>query len=110
MPVTKTAKRALRASDRKAYINKIITYNLESAIRIAKKSGKQADVSRVFSMADRAVKKDLIHKNKASRIKSRLSNFVEKTFGKKAIAAKPVKSKKTTVKPTKKTVKKTSKK
>jgi small subunit ribosomal protein S20 len=83
MPVTKTAKRALRSSSRKASFNKIITSKLESAIRIAKKSGKEEDVRKVFSLADRSAKKKLIHKNKAARIKSRLIAFLAKKFGEK---------------------------
>lgn len=83
MPVTKTAKRALRGSLRKADVNKTITINLEAATRLAKKSKKQADVVRAISLADRAAKKKLIHKNKASRIKSALNKLLAKATSSK---------------------------
>lgn len=94
MPVTKTAKRALRGSVRKGNINTIITTELEKAIRIAKKSKKLTDVVHAMSLADRAAKKQVFHKNKAARIKSTLSKL-----------AAPAK----TVKPAKKATKKTAK-
>ncbi len=78
MPVTKTAKRALRSSEKKASVNKIITSKLSYAIRKALKSGSLKDISVVYSLADRASKKKLIHKNKASRIKARISNALAK--------------------------------
>lgn len=77
MPVTKTAKRALRSSKRKTQFNSLIKSKLEALVRIAKKSKKAEDISEVSSMADRAAKKKLIHKNKAARIKSRLSKKVK---------------------------------
>ena len=76
MPVTKTAKRALRGSKNKAEINKVAIKNLEIAIRIAKKSKKNEEVVKASSLADRASKKGIIHKNKAARIKSQLSKLV----------------------------------
>jgi len=77
MPVTKTAKRALRSSQRKALVNNLIRSQLEVAIRMAKKTKKQADIKRAISKADRAAKKNIIHKNRASRIKSRLSRLAK---------------------------------
>ncbi len=73
MPVTKTAKRALRSSEKKAVVNKIITSKLSYAIRKALKSHAKKDINNVYSLADRAAKKKVIHKNKASRIKARIS-------------------------------------
>lgn len=75
MPVTKTAKRALRSSARKATVNTLIVTHLEAALRQAKKSKKPVDLKKAASLADRAVKKHVIHKNKASRIKSALSRL-----------------------------------
>lgn len=98
MPVTYTAKRALRGSLRKASVNINIIKELDYAIRHAEKSKTVESVKTASSLADRAAKKKVIHKNKAARIKSALSKL-----------AKPVKAvKKTTAKKTAK--KKTSKK
>jgi small subunit ribosomal protein S20 len=76
MPVTKTAKRALRSSRKKAKVNKKIITNLEIAIRVAKKSKKEKDVIKAISLTDRAAKKKVIHKNKAAHVKSSLSKLL----------------------------------
>jgi len=79
MPVTKTAKRALRSSRKKEEVNKKIISNLEIAIRAAKKSKTSKAIIEAISLADRASKKKVIHKNKAARIKSTLSKLLPKT-------------------------------
>lgn len=80
MPVTKTAKRALRVSRRKTAVNKELTSRLEIALRKAYSKGAKKEVLReASSLADRAVKAKLIHKNKAARIKSRLSKLGSKS-------------------------------
>lgn len=94
MPVTKTAKRALRGSQKKESVNKIILSKLGSAVRLAKKSKTAEKIIKAVSLADKASKKKAIHKNKAARIKSQLAKLLPKTN--------------TVLKP--KTVKKTSKK
>lgn len=75
MPVTKTAKRALRGSKRKETVNKITLAKLEIAIKLAKKTKSKKDISQASSLADRAAKENTIHKNKAARIKSQLSKL-----------------------------------
>lgn len=78
MPVTKTAKRALRSSRRKGKINKLIINNLATQIRLAKKNKTQKSLSAAMSTIDRAVKKHIIHPNKAARLKSTLSKLALK--------------------------------
>ena len=90
MPVTKTAKRALRSSKRKEVVNKIILTNLEKAIRLAKRRKTDKEVRKAISMADRAKKKNIIHKNKASRLKGMLSKI---SASKKRAQKKPSKKK-----------------
>ena len=75
MPVTKTAKRALRGSKRKEIVNKIMLSKLEVAIKLAKKNKSKKKVEDAISLIDRASKTNTIHKNKASRIKSQLSKL-----------------------------------
>jgi len=76
MPVTKTARRALRGSKNKAEVNKLLIKRLEIAIRLAKKSKNQGKVVEAMSLADRASKKGIFHKNKSARIKSQLSRLI----------------------------------
>lgn len=82
MPVTKTAKRALRGSKRKEIVNKIMFSKLEIAIKLAKKTKSKKDVANAVSLADRASKENTIHKNKSSRIKSQLSKLVSSKVSK----------------------------
>ncbi len=77
MPVTKTAKRALRGSKRKEIVNKIILSKLEIAIKLAKKTKNSKNISSASALADRASKTATIHKNKAGRIKSQLSKLLK---------------------------------
>ena len=79
MPVTKTAKRALRGSKAKQLVNNFIVAKLEAAIRQAKKSKSAEKIRSAISLADRAVKKRVIHKNKAARIKSQMSKLTAET-------------------------------
>jgi len=78
MPITKTAKRALRSSKRKEDVNRKTRKSLDIAIRLAKKSGSKKNISDAVSLVDRAEKKNILHKNKASRIKSKLSKLSPK--------------------------------
>lgn len=99
MPVTKTAKRALRGSERKADLNTTILSKLEIAIKKAKKTKLVEAVTAAMSLADRAAKKNVFHKNKANRIKSQLSKLVKitaktKVSTKKAVSKTKVKSSK----------------
>lgn len=79
MPVTTTAKRALRGSKKKELVNKLITKKIEVAIRVAKKSKTPEKVLIATSLIDRAAKKKVFHKNKAARVKSQLSKLLVKT-------------------------------
>lgn len=88
MPVTKTAKRALRSSKKKLSINKIIISTLEVAMREAKRSKDKEAIQIAISLADRAAKKNTIHKNKANRIKSTLMNLLPKKKTASKVAAK----------------------
>lgn len=82
MPVTKTAKRALRASKRKEEVNNRIRSSMDASIRKAKKEKTKKAVKKAVSLTDKAVKKNIIHKNKAARIKSRLDKILsEKSKG-----------------------------
>lgn len=78
MPVTKSAKRALRGSAVKESINKAIISRLEVAVRTAKKVKTGTQILTAISLADKAAKKRVIHKNKAARIKSQLSKLLPK--------------------------------
>jgi small subunit ribosomal protein S20 len=93
MPVTKTAKRALRSQRGKEEVNNKIKTNLEIAVRAVKKSPTQENVRRAISLTDRAAKKKVIHKNKAARIKSSLSKLTKTSPAKSTKRGKTAKKK-----------------
>lgn len=76
MPVTKTAKRALRVSLRKRSVNETLRKSIEIAENKAKKSPTLKNISAVFSLADRAKKRKIVHKNKVAHLKSKFSKLL----------------------------------
>jgi len=77
MPVTKTAKRALKSSKRKEIVNNKIRKELEVAMRLAKKSKKKNLIIKAISLVDKAAKNKIIHKNKAARTIQSLSKLAK---------------------------------
>jgi small subunit ribosomal protein S20 len=73
MPILKNAKKALRSSKRKAIVNGRVRSGMKTAIMTAQTSVSQESVSAAFSRIDRAVKHNLLHKNKAARLKSQVA-------------------------------------
>ncbi len=73
MPVTKQAIKKVRQDKRKTAINLKVKQALKKAVRDFEKKKTAESLKAVFRAADRAAKSNVIHKNKAARIKSRLS-------------------------------------
>lgn len=84
MPAIKSAKKKLRADKKRESANKKMEALINIFIKKAKKKPTPKSIQEAFSVIDKGVKKNIIHKNKAARIKSRLSKLI-----------KPVKAKKT---------------
>ncbi len=72
MPILKNAKKALRSSKRKNAVNSKIRSRLKTGIDAAKKATSPETVATAYSNIDRAVKKGLVHKNAAARLKSQV--------------------------------------
>lgn len=102
MPVIKSAIKKLRKDRRRERENDARRASLERAIRQAKKS--PSKINEAFQALDRAVKRNIIHKNKAARIKSSLSKLTKPTTRatKEPISKTAVKVKKSKAKTTKK--------
>lgn len=79
MPVTKSAKRALRVSQTRRGINLKIISDFKKSVSAARKSKTAATLKSAYSALDRAAKKGVIHRQKAARLKSRLSKLVKST-------------------------------
>jgi len=104
MPIIKSAKKRARQETVRRARNAVTKRSLRESIRnfdAAIASGKKADVAKslreVQKLLDTAVKKNLIHRNRASRKLSRLNDRA-KAVGSTPKAAKPATTKKTATK------------
>lgn len=88
MPVIKSAKKKLRQDRKREKLNNILRNSLKKALKEADKSKNSEKIRKAVSFVDKSVKKGLMHKNKAARIKSRLSKLT------KHVSSKPEKAKK----------------
>ena len=73
MAITQSAKKALRQNKRRRAVNLQRAKALKDAIKAYKKAPSTASLATVFARLDKAAKNHLIAKNRASRIKARLS-------------------------------------
>ena len=111
MPIIKSAKKRVRVAARANDRNKVTKLNLRSAMKAfatALKSGKDVSEAqgKVSSALDTAVKKGIMHKNKAAHKKSQVSAAAKAAGAKpSAKAAKPATAKKATPKAAPKAVK-----
>ncbi len=78
MPVIRSAKKKLRVDIKRRSANKKVESLMESTIKKAEKKPTAQSIQNAFKIVDKSAKKNIIHKNKASRIKSRLSKLVAK--------------------------------
>ena len=94
MPILKNAKKALRVSKRKTVINSRIKSRVKTLTDAFKKNPTSAALSEAYSSIDIAVKKNILKKNKAARVKSQLSKLLpaSETGAKKAAKAAPKKT------------------
>lgn len=85
MPNTKSANKAMRQSRRRNAINTRTKFKVKGAVKntrtlIAEGNAKDAaeSLKKAMSALDKAVKKNVLHKNTASRRKSRLQKAISK--------------------------------
>lgn len=101
MPRTKGAKKALRVSKKKQRHNYALRARLKTSLKkfLSKKEKTQKDLAETISTIDKSAKANIIHKNKAARLKARLAKFamkpstVTKTKTKAALKKRPAKKK-----------------
>lgn len=102
MPILPSSKKALRGSRKKAGFNLRIRESYKLALKKARKNPSSVNLKKAFSLMDKAAKINVIHKNTAARLKSRLAKL--------ALKKAPKEVKKVTKKTTKKTPRKTASK
>jgi small subunit ribosomal protein S20 len=93
MPVIKSAKKKLRQDIKREKANKSLKLKLKAAIKDAKKTKTAEKIKDAVKIVDKIAGKKIIHKNKAARIKSRLSKLSTHTKVKsiKPAVKKPIK-------------------
>ncbi|HSX18556.1 MAG TPA: 30S ribosomal protein S20 [Candidatus Saccharimonadales bacterium] len=79
MPVIKQAIKKVRQDKRKTAVNLLRKNAYKKAIHDFRKTPTAALLTTVYKALDKAAKVNVIHKNKASRLKSRLSKLVKST-------------------------------
>ena len=77
MPVTKQAIKKVRQDRRKRVFNLRLKRVLKAAVVSYRKKPTKIALTAVYKAADRAAKTNVIHRNKAARIKSRLSKLLK---------------------------------
>ena len=82
MPNIKSAKKRMRSNAKKANVNTLITSSMKTAIKKFEKevkAGNKEEASNNLNIAtqriDKAMSSGKIHKNKAARLKSRLTKI-----------------------------------
>lgn len=78
MPVIKSASKKLRADRNKEKKNNELRRAFEKALKAAKKNPTSPNIAKAIKLTDKLAKKNLVHKNKAARIKSSLSKLNRK--------------------------------
>lgn len=73
MPIIKSAKKKLRQDIKRKKENQKIKNLLKGSIKKVEKVKSKKAFQKLQEMADKAVKKNIIHKNRASRIKARIA-------------------------------------
>lgn len=107
MPVIKSAIKKLRQDKEHEKGNDQLRDALKSSVRAAKKMKNGKSVAKAISTVDKAAKKNIIHPNKASRLKSSLSHLAKPASAK--TSTKPQATQKKTSPKKEKTSKKASK-
>lgn len=84
MPITKSAKKALRVSGRKKAVNDQKKKVMKEVIKKIKKTAKTSKdeakkmLNEAYAIIDKAAKRGVIKKNNASRKKSRITKMLNK--------------------------------
>jgi len=85
MPITKSAIKAMRSSERKRIVNlrtknkyKEALKNFRKAATAGKKDEAETAMRTASAAIDKAAKKNIIHANTASRLKSRMAKATKK--------------------------------
>jgi small subunit ribosomal protein S20 len=74
MPITKSAKKKLRKDRKREVENLKLKKDYKKTVKKTRENPNKESLTEASKILDKAAKKGIIHKNKAARIKSRLSH------------------------------------
>ncbi len=94
MPVIKSARKKLKVDRKRESANKKMEVLVDLINKKAQRKPTPKSIQEAFSIIDKGVKKNIIHKNKAARLKSRLSKLLNKKTQVKVVSS-ATKTKKT---------------
>lgn len=77
MPITKSAKKKKRQDEKRRLQSLKVKRTYKAAVKEARERPIEEKLKKAYSALDKAVKKGVIKKNKASRLKSNLSQLVK---------------------------------
>ena len=78
MPITKRAIKKLRHDRKRTAEVERVRATLQKLVKSMRKKPTQKSLTQVFAALDKAAKTHVIHKNKAARLKARLSKLLAK--------------------------------
>ncbi|MCK4426954.1 MAG: 30S ribosomal protein S20 [candidate division Zixibacteria bacterium] len=76
MPTHKSVKKRLRQSKKANIQNRSIKSEIKTFVKKVEASLDEKDLKETVSLLDKAARKRVVHKNQASRVKSRLTKLV----------------------------------
>lgn len=77
MPITKSAQKKMRQDKKRRTQNLRVKRAYRAAVREVRQKATQKNLQKAYSALDKAAKKGVIKKQKASRLKSRLSKLLK---------------------------------
>lgn len=77
MPLIKSAIKKLKQDKKRTAVNKPYRVKMRLAVKTMRLEKTKKALKGAFQTLDKAVKKHIIHKNRAARIKSRLNKLVK---------------------------------
>lgn len=78
MPIIKSASKKLRHDIKRTKTTMKVRKSVNASVKVVRKSPTKKTLTEAFSQLDKAAKRNIIHKNKAARLKSRLSRLLKK--------------------------------
>jgi len=75
MPVIKSAAKAMRRDKRRTAVNRKVKVRMKEAIKAAQKDPSPKTLSAAYQAIDRAAKRNIVHPNKAARLKAQIAKL-----------------------------------